>query len=176
MQTRVIARILFNIVLVISLLQKIASSVQTILLGAIFINIRPIARLLRDKTQNYRNGEYHVVIQYTYYKFAISINVVKHFLRVQSSHCYIKAKRQRFYSQLNRFVLITYHRSGSRISSQGGGAYLKKLRRAEGGLKIFWVFRVKNHDFTPKNLIFSNFRGGAGCAPPLDPPLYPFSY
>jgi hypothetical protein len=28
------------------------------------------------------------------------------------------------------------------------------LRRAEGGAKIFGVFRVKNHDFTPKNLIF----------------------
>ena len=38
------------------------------------------------------------------------------------------------------------------------GAHLKKLRRAEGGAKIVGVFRVKNHDFTPKNLIFSNFR------------------
>ena len=42
-----------------------------------------------------------------------------------------------------------------------GGAHLKKLRRAEGGAKIVGVFRVKNHDFTPKNHIFSNFRGGA---------------
>jgi hypothetical protein len=33
---------------------------------------------------------------------------------------------------------------------------------AEGGAKIVGVFRVKNHDFTPKNLIFSNFRGGGG--------------
>ena len=78
----------------------------------------------------------------------------------------------------------------------GGGARLKKLRRAEGGAKIFGVFRVKNHDFTPKNHIFpilggareifgvfhvknhdftpkknhifTNFRGGGGrrCAPP----------
>jgi hypothetical protein len=40
------------------------------------------------------------------------------------------------------------------------GADLKKLRRAEGGPKIFGVFRVKNHNFTPKNHIFSNFRGG----------------
>jgi hypothetical protein len=39
------------------------------------------------------------------------------------------------------------------------GAHLKKLRRAEGDANIFGVFRVKNHDFTPKNLIFSNFRG-----------------
>jgi hypothetical protein len=31
----------------------------------------------------------------------------------------------------------------------GGGAHLKKLRRAEGGAKCFGVFRVKNHDFTP---------------------------
>ena len=32
---------------------------------------------------------------------------------------------------------------------------------AEGGANILGVFRVKNHDFTPKNNIFSNFRGGA---------------
>ena len=52
-----------------------------------------------------------------------------------------------------------------------GGAYLKKLRRAEGGGKIVEVFRVKNHDFTPKNHIISNFRGerGAGCAPWIRP-------
>ena len=39
------------------------------------------------------------------------------------------------------------------------GAHLKKMRRAEGGAKIFGVFRVKNHDFTPKNHIFSNCGG-----------------
>jgi hypothetical protein len=50
--------------------------------------------------------------------------------------------------------------------SKLGGAHLKKLCRTEGGVKIFQVFRVKNHDFTPKNHIFSNFRGArAGCAP-----------
>jgi hypothetical protein len=32
----------------------------------------------------------------------------------------------------------------------GGGAHFKKLRQAEGGAKIFGVFRVKIHDFTPK--------------------------
>jgi hypothetical protein len=55
-----------------------------------------------------------------------------------------------------------------------GGAHLKKLHRAVGGAKIFGVFRVKNHDFMPKNLIFSNFRGGhmPGAPPtPLDLPL-----
>jgi hypothetical protein len=40
------------------------------------------------------------------------------------------------------------------------GAHLKKLRRAEGGAKIFGVIRVKNHDFTTKKSYFSNFRGG----------------
>jgi hypothetical protein len=34
------------------------------------------------------------------------------------------------------------------------------LRRGEGGAKILGVFRVKNHDFTPKNHIFS-ILGGA---------------
>ena len=49
-----------------------------------------------------------------------------------------------------------------------GGAHLKTLRRAEGGANFFGVFRVKNHDFTPKkNHIFSNFRGRApGAHPP----------
>ena len=37
-----------------------------------------------------------------------------------------------------------------------GGRTSKKLRRVEGGAKIFGVLRVKNHDFTPKNHIFSN--------------------
>jgi hypothetical protein len=51
----------------------------------------------------------------------------------------------------------------------GGGAHLKKLRRAEGGAKIVGVFRVKNHDFTSKNLFFSNFRGGARRVRPPPP-------
>jgi hypothetical protein len=43
---------------------------------------------------------------------------------------------------------------------------------AEGCANIFGVFRVKNHDFTPKNHIFSNFRGGRrALRRPLDPPL-----
>ena len=81
-----------------------------------------------------------------------------------------------------------------------GGAHLKKLHLAEGGAKIFGVLCVKNHDFTPKNHIFSNCRerrenfwaisceksrfyakksyffpilgggGRAGCAPPESAP------
>ena len=53
----------------------------------------------------------------------------------------------------------------------GGGAHLKKLRRAEGGAKMFEVFRVKNHDFTSKNHIFSNLRGVVRRVRPQDPPL-----
>ena len=60
--------------------------------------------------------------------------------------------------------------SGADPGFQVRGAHLKKLRRAEGGAKIFGVFRVKNHDFTPKNHIFSNFRGGAPPPPPPPPP------
>ena len=53
----------------------------------------------------------------------------------------------------------------------GGGAHLKKLHRAKGGANIFGVFRVKNHDFTPKNHICYNFSGVTPPPPPLDPPL-----
>ena len=38
-----------------------------------------------------------------------------------------------------------------------GAAHLKKLRRAEGGAKIFGVFHVKYHDFTPKQILFFQF-------------------
>ena len=56
--------------------------------------------------------------------------------------------------------------------------HLKKLRRAEGGAKIFGVFRVKNHDFTPKKIIFFPILGGAhaGCAPPESAPVYYTEY
>jgi hypothetical protein len=37
-----------------------------------------------------------------------------------------------------------------------GGAHLKKIAPSGGGAKIFGVFRVKNHDVTPKNHICSN--------------------
>jgi hypothetical protein len=70
-------------------------------------------------------------------------------------------------------IKISYLNQGRIQDFKLGGAHIKKLRRAEGGAKNFGVFRVKNHDFTPKNLIFSNFRGGARRVrpTPLDPPL-----
>jgi hypothetical protein len=56
------------------------------------------------------------------------------------------------------------------ISCEKSRFYAKKsyfIHIAEGGAKFVGVFRVKNHDFTPKNHVFSNFRGArAGCAPP----------
>jgi hypothetical protein len=39
-----------------------------------------------------------------------------------------------------------------------GGA-IKKNAPSGGRRENFWVFRVKNHDFTPKNHIFSNCGG-----------------
>jgi hypothetical protein len=55
-----------------------------------------------------------------------------------------------------------------------GGRTSKKMRRVEGGAKIVGVFHVKNHDFTPKIHIFSNFRG---ALPPLgSTPVYSVIY
>jgi hypothetical protein len=53
---------------------------------------------------------------------------------------------------LKRLLYANYQEKNS--------AHLKKLRRAEGGAKMFGVFRVKNHDFTPKNHIFPILGGG----------------
>ena len=54
------------------------------------------------------------------------------------------------------FHFKTHTLSGADPGFQVRGAHLKTLHRAEGGAKIVGVFRVKNYDFTPKNLIFSN--------------------
>ena len=48
---------------------------------------------------------------------------------------------------------------------RGGGAHFKKLRRAEGGAKIFGVFRVKNHHFTQKKSSFPILGRSAPCSP-----------
>ena len=52
----------------------------------------------------------------------------------------------------------------------GGGAHLKKIAPSVG------IVRVKNHDFTPKNHIFPNFRGEARRVRPLDPLLKIYIY
>ena len=56
-----------------------------------------------------------------------------------------------------------------------GGA-LKKIALSGERREKFGVFRVKNHYFMQKNLIFSNFRGGgrgarAECAPTGSAPV-----
>ena len=48
------------------------------------------------------------------------------------------------------FFILFVHVQGRIQDFKLGGAHLKKLRRAEGCANIFGVFRVKNHDFTPK--------------------------
>ena len=53
---------------------------------------------------------------------------------------------------------VGWHSTEAVPGFQVRGAHLKKLRRAEGGEKIFGVFRVKNHDFTPKNHIIFFFK------------------
>ena len=77
-------------------------------------------------------------------------------------------------------IYIFLYNSGADPGFQvRGGAHFKKLRRAEGGANIFGVVRVKNHDFTPKNHFFSNFRGGGGGggAPDAPPPwIRPCNY
>ena len=69
-------------------------------------------------------------------------------------------------SSINGFWLPL---SGADPGFQVRGAHLKKLRRADGGAKMFGIFHLKNHDFTPTNLIFSNFRGGGGGGAPGTP-------
>ena len=59
-------------------------------------------------------------------------------------------------------IMYILRSSGANPRYQVRGAQLKKLRRAEGCAKIVGVFRVKNHNFAPKNHIVSNFRGGGG--------------
>ena len=57
-----------------------------------------------------------------------------------------------------------------RSEVRGGGAQLKKSPRPERSAKNYGVlvFRVKNHDFTHKNIIFSNL-----CVPSLHPQAAP---
>ena len=50
-----------------------------------------------------------------------------------------------------------WHTPGADPGFQVREVHLKKLRRTEGGTKMFGVFRVKNHDFTQKNHIFFQF-------------------
>jgi hypothetical protein len=47
--------------------------------------------------------------------------------------------------------------SGADPGFQVRGAHLKNCAERMEARKLLGVFRVKNHDFTPKNLIFFQF-------------------
>ena len=51
-------------------------------------------------------------------------------------------------------ISIDVHFQGWIQDFKSGGAHLKNLRRSEVAAKIFGVFRVKNHDCTPKKSYF----------------------
>jgi hypothetical protein len=57
------------------------------------------------------------------------------------------------------FSLLLQQTQGRIQNFKLGGAQLKNLHRTEGGAESFGVFRVKNHNFMPKNHIFSNCGG-----------------
>jgi hypothetical protein len=68
---------------------------------------------------------------------------------------------------------ITGADPGLQARGRGGGAHLKKLRRAKGCAKIFRVFRVKKSRSYAKKINFLPILERA-ARPPLDPPLdYP---
>ena len=56
-----------------------------------------------------------------------------------------------------------YIKAGADKGFQVRGGALKNIAPSGGRRENFGVFRVKYHDFTPKNHILSNFRGGAPC-------------
>ena len=58
-----------------------------------------------------------------------------------------------FLHRVNDGILNVTPYAGADPGFRVRGAHLKKLRWAEGGANIFGVFRVKNHDFTPKKQI-----------------------
>ena len=83
--------------------------------------------------------------------------------RCLDGNVYLRSKRVYCLTVTRRhFTLIIgyelYSLQGRIQDFKLGGTDLKNLCRAEGGTKIFGAFRVKNHDFMPKNHIFSNFR------------------
>ena len=63
-------------------------------------------------------------------------------------------------------LLVDSHAGADPGFQARGGAHIQKLR------ENFGVFRVKNHDFKPKNHIFSNCRGDARRVP--RPPPHPW--
>jgi hypothetical protein len=93
-------------------------------------------------------------------------NYVPHLL----FHFQIVVFRNSFFRHLNKALIILkiyliQNNFGFIQDFKLGGGGLKKIAPSGG------VFRLKNHDFTPKNHIFSNFRRGARRLRPQDSPL-----
>jgi hypothetical protein len=60
----------------------------------------------------------------------------------------------RFICGGNGSIYKFYNITGADPGFHIRGGALKKFARAEGGAKMFGVFRVKNHDFTPKIIFY----------------------
>ena len=114
------------------------------------------------------NAPLKIEISYTKYMCTFS-------LKFCSKFCHVLQDNNTSILVCTTVLLRCRGFSGADPGFQFRGAHLKKLRRAEGDAKFFGVFRVKNHDFTPKKIIFFPILGGGGGAsgaPPLDPPLF----
>ena len=68
--------------------------------------------------------------------------------------------------------------SGADPGFQVRGVHLKKNAPSGGRSENFGVFRVKDHDFTPKKSYFFQFLGGGGApgAPPGSAPEYHYTF
>ena len=64
--------------------------------------------------------------------------------------------------QITCFIQIHIYISGADPGFEVRGGTFKKIAPSGGSCENFWgISCEKNHDFMPKNHIFSNFRGGA---------------
>jgi hypothetical protein len=77
-------------------------------------------------------------------------------------------------SSLSRNRIFFFLDSGVMAEADPGfevrGGAIKNIAPSGGRREHFWgVFRVKNHDCTPKNHIISNFMGGGGAPPGIRP-------
>ena len=80
---------------------------------------------------------------------------------------YLLVQKQQTIQNCESMIVLHISMQGQIQDFKLRGAHLKKIASCGGRREIFGVFRVKNHDFTPKNHIFSNFR-----APPASAPVY----
>ena len=84
-----------------------------------------------------------------------------HSLNTSSNMFHMSIKYWKGVGQVLRLTTLSLKLVQGRIQDfKLGEAHLKTLRWTEGGAKMFGVFRMKNHDFTPKNLIFFPILGG----------------